>query len=363
MTPELATFWIACVVAFPIAALLKLPTKQGRHVGPVPVPRIGGFAIVAGFLVAPVAAALISDEARRFVTEDSMPYVALAGCGGIVFAIGAWDDFRDLPWWLKLGAQVAAATALWAAGFRVGELTLPNGSVLRLSWADPLVTVFWLVLVTNAMNLIDGRDGLAAGVAILASLTMTYVAWDLGHDLIAMLFAALAGGALGFLPFNFPRARRFLGDSGAYFLGFALGALSIAGFVDSTGRVPLYIPLVALGLPILDTGVSFLRRFLDRRNPFEPDRDHVHDRIARLVGDSSLVALVIYGVSAVFCAAALGLHQWYKAAGSAVVGGAVVAFALALIVVLGYGSTFWNSSRVVGWRLRRPSDLGPGEVS
>ncbi len=363
MTPELATFLFAAAVALPVTALLELPTKQGRHVGPVAIPRIGGFAIAAAFLIAPTGAALVSAEARRFVTEDWVPYVGLALCGGVVFAVGAWDDFRDRPWWLKLGAQVCAAAALWGVGFRVGELTLPTGSVLHLGPADPFVTVFWLVLVTNAMNLIDGRDGIAAGVAILASATMSYVAWDLGHDLIAMLFAALAGAAAGFLPFNFPRARRFLGDSGAYFLGFSLGALSIAGFVDSTGRVPLYIPLVALGLPILDTGVAFLRRFLDRRNPFEPDQDHVHDRIARLVGDSSLVALIIYGLTAVFCAAALGLHQWYKAAGSAVVGGAVVAFTVGLVVLLGYASTFWNSRRVASWRLRRPADLGPGEVS
>lgn len=363
MTPELATFLFAAAVALPVTALLELPTKQGRHVGPVPIPRIGGFAIAAAFLVAPAGAALVSAEARRFVTEDWAQYAALALCGGVVFAVGAWDDFRDRPWWLKLGVQVGAATALWGAGFRVGEITLPTGSVLHLGPADPIVTVFWLVLVTNAMNLIDGRDGIAAGVAILASATMSYVAWDLGHDLIAMLFAALAGAAAGFLPFNFPRARRFLGDSGAYFLGFSLGALSISGFVDNTGRVPLYIPLVALGLPILDTGVAFLRRFLDRRNPFEPDQDHVHDRIARLVGDSSLVALIIYGLTAVFCAAALGLHQWYKAAGSAVVGGAVVAFTVGLVVLLGYASTFWNSRRVTSWRLRRPADLGPGEVS
>lgn len=363
MTPELATAFIALLVALPLAAVLRLPTKQGRHVGAVPVPRIGGFAIAAGFLVAPAGAALVSNEARRFVTEDWVPYVALAACGGVVFAIGAWDDFRDRPWWLKLGAHVSASVALWAAGFRVGELTLPTGSVLHLGWADPFVTVFWLVLVTNAMNLIDGRDGLAAGVAILAATTMTYVAWDLGHDLIAMLFAGLAGAAAGFLPFNFPRARRFLGDSGAYFLGFALGALSIAGFVDNTGRVPLYIPLVALGLPILDTGVAVLRRFLDRRNPFEPDEDHVHHRLARLVGDTSLVALCVYALTAVFCAAAVGLYQWYKAAGSAVVGGAVVAFTLGLITLLGYGSTFWNSRRVLAWRLRRSAGLGPGEAS
>jgi UDP-GlcNAc:undecaprenyl-phosphate GlcNAc-1-phosphate transferase len=246
---------------------------------------------------------------------------------------------------------------LYLCGYHVGEMTFPGGGTVKLHAADPFVTVLWIVLVTNAINLIDGRDGVASGIGVLVSATMSYVAWDLGHDLIALLFAALAGASLGFIPFNLPSARRLLGDSGAYFLGFAVAGLSIAGFVDTTGRVPLYIPLVALGLPVLDAGLAFVRRFLDRHHPFHYDEDHMHHRIERLFGMRPLsVTLASWAITAVFCFAAVLLHFWYKSVGSAVVGAAVVAFAIGLLVVLGYITTLWNSARLVTLRTRHPAE-------
>jgi UDP-GlcNAc:undecaprenyl-phosphate GlcNAc-1-phosphate transferase len=169
-----------------------------------------------------------------------------------------------------------------------------------------------------------------------------------------MLFAALAGASLGFVPLNLPRARRFLGDGGAYFVGFTIAGLSVAGSVDETGRVPLYIPLVALGLPVLDTCVAVLRRWLNGQHPFHADMDHFHDRAGRLLHLSPLpITLLAYGITVIFCAAALASHAWYKEAGSAVVGAAVLAFALLLVVLLGYASTMWNSARVLTLRGHR----------
>jgi len=359
MQAEAGAFAVAALLAAAVAALLRLPTKPGR--GPVErvVPRIGGFAIALSFLAAPLAVAGFSEEARRFVNDDVDAYLALLACGGLVFLVGAIDDFRDLSWKVKFGSQAVAAVGIWMAGFRISELTLPTGTVVPLGPADLPLSVFWIVLVTNAMNLIDGRDGVAAGVALLASATLTYIAWDLGHDLIAILFAALAGACFGFLPFNLPRARRFLGDSGAYFLGFSMAALSLAGFVDSTGRVPLYIPVAALGLPILDTGIAFLRRFLDRRNPFLPDQDHVHDRLEARLGSPGRVVLAVYLITAAFSASALGLHFWYKAVGSAVVGTVTLGLVVLLVLSLGYGSTLWRAQRVVEWRSRKPAVRQP----
>jgi UDP-GlcNAc:undecaprenyl-phosphate GlcNAc-1-phosphate transferase len=187
-------------------------------------------------------------------------------------------------------------------------------------------------------------------VAALVSGTMAYIAWDLGHDLIAMLFAALAGASLGFVPLNLPRAKRFLGDSGAYFLGFMIAGLSISGFVDTTGRVPLYIPLVALGLPALDTAVAFMRRFLDGRHPFKADADHFHDRMERAGYSPLKLTLVSYAITALFCGGALLAHTWYKSAGSAIVGLGVAVFAIGLMLVFGYGTSFWNSARVLALR-------------
>ncbi|MEX2080912.1 MAG: MraY family glycosyltransferase [Dehalococcoidia bacterium] len=350
---ELAVALVAIGIAAPLTFALRLPTKVGRHIGPVHVPRIGGFAIVTAFIVSPFVVAAFSAEMRELIEHDQRSLLALGFFGFLVFLVGARDDFRDVHWKPKLGIQVGAALGLYVAGFRVGEVTVPVGGTLELGLADPLVTVFWIVLLTNAMNLIDGRDGVAAGIAALVSGTMAYVAYDLNHELIAVLFATLCGASLGFVPFNLPPARRLLGDSGAYFIGFTLGGLTLAGFVDSTGRVPLFIPICALALPIIDVGVAFLRRTLNGRPPFEADTDHFHHRLERQFRLGPLgVALTIYGITAVFCLGALLLHVWYKSVGSAVVGGAVLLFALGLIAALGYIATMWNSVRVSGWRGR-----------
>ena len=347
MQLELALVAAGALIALPLTFLLRLRTKPGRRPEHQHIPRIGGFSILAAFILAPFVVAIFIEDARTFIREDWQAFLALALCGGAVFAVGAVDDFRDLGWRIRLGVQVAAGVGLYAAGFRVGEMTLPAGGTVDLGLLDPLITIGWLVFITNALNLVDGRDGVAAGIAALVAGTMAFIAWDLGHELIAMLFAALAGASLGFIPANFPPARRFLGDGGAYFLGFTIGGLCIAGFVDSTGRVPLYIAPVALGLPVLDTLVAFLRRFLDGRHPFEADRDHLHDRMERLYRMRPVaVTLTTYAITAVFCGAALLLHAWYKNAGSAVVGAAVLAFAVVIVVALGYVHTMWNSNRV-----------------
>jgi UDP-GlcNAc:undecaprenyl-phosphate GlcNAc-1-phosphate transferase len=348
---ELGTAAAAFAVALPLTWLLRLPTKRGRR-GEL-MPRIGGLSILAGFVAAPFLMAAFSEQAREFVNGDRQQFLMLGVCGGIVCAMGARDDFRDLDWRFKLATHVLAALALYLSGIRVERMTLPGGEAVALGVFDPVVTVGWVVLVTNAVNLVDGRDGVAAGMAAMVSGTMSYIAWDLGHDLIAMLFAGLFGASVGFLPFNIGRARRFLGDSGAYFLGFTIAGLSVAGALDETGRVPLYIPLVALGLPVLDTVVAFLRRFLDGRHPMHADFDHFHDRIERMFGLSGVrVTLAVYALTAVFCGCALLAHAWYKSVGSAVVSGAVVAFGVGLVLVLGYGHTMWNSARVLAWRGR-----------
>ncbi|MEX0783021.1 MAG: MraY family glycosyltransferase [Dehalococcoidia bacterium] len=354
MTLELQIALVAIAIALPLTIAVRFPTKPGRNAATAHIPRIGGFPIVTAFLLAPLVVAPFSSDARAFLSDDWPQFLALGLCGGVVFILGQRDDFRDLDFRVKFAVQFGAAIALYAADYRIGEMTLPGNGTVALGWLDPFVTVFWLVFITNAMNLIDGHDGVAAGVSAMVSATVAYVAWDLDHNLIAMLFAALAGASLGFVPLNLPSARRFLGDGGAYFLGFTIAGLSVAGSVDNTGRVPLYIPLVALGLPVLDTSVAFLRRWLNGVHPFHADMDHFHDRAGRLLHIGPVrVTLLAYAITAIFCASALGLHAWYKEAGSAVVGAAVLAFAILLVVLLGYASTMWNSARILTLRGRR----------
>ena len=350
---ELGTAAIAFLIALPLTAIIRLPTKAGRR--GERTPKMGGFSILSGFVAAPFVMALFSDEARDFISDDRRQFLALAGCALLVCLMGARDDFRDVDWRLKMATQVLVALILFFNGYHIDQMTLPGGDTVSLGIFDPVVTVLWVGAVTNARTLIDGRDGVAAGLAVLVCGTLAYVAWDLQHPLIAMLFAALAGASLGFLPFNLTRARRFLGDSGAYVLGVCIAGLSVAGTLDETGRVPLYIPLVALGLPILDTGVAFLRRFLDGRHPMHFDFDHFHDRLERNLKLSPLqVTLATYVLTAAFCGAALLAHTWYKSVGSAVVGLGVLLFALLLVLLLGYGSSMWNSARVLTWRGRAP---------
>ena len=349
MEIELVAAAIALSVALPLTLMLRLPTKAGRR-GEL-MPRIGGLSILAGFVVSILVMAMFSDQASRLLEGERRQFFTLVACGLVVCAVGARDDFKDVDWRYKMSTHFLAALCIYLVGYRVGEMTLPGGGTVALGVLDPVVSILWIMLVTNAINLIDGRDGVAAGVAALVSATMSYIAWDLGHELIAMLFAALAGSSLGFVPLNLPRARRFLGDSGAYFLGFMIAGLSISGFVDTTGRVPLYIPLVALGLPVLDTGVAFLRRFLEGAHPFKADSDHFHDRMEHLAGYGPLkVTLVSYAITAMFCIGALLAHTWYKSAGSAIVGLGVIAFAIALVLLFGYGTSFWNSARISAWR-------------
>ncbi len=220
----------------------------------------------------------------------------------------------------------------------------------------------WLWLVTNAVNVLDGHDGVAAGITALTAATLAWIAWDLDHVLVAILFAALAGAVTGFLPFNFPAASRFLGDSGAQLLGFLVGALSISGFVDETGRVPLYIPAVALMVPLLDISLAFTRRLLNGRHPFHADLDHIHHRIERMLGyGPRRLALSLYAFSALFAAAAVALHLLRGTAWVWLVALVVVGLVLSFIVRLRYHETLLTSLTVrrIRGRLKRSAGARP----
>jgi len=176
---ELGTAAAAFLVALPLTALLRLPTKAGRR-GEL-IPKIGGLSILAAFVAAPFLMALFSSQARDFISGDFKAFLALAATGAVVCAVGARDDFRDVDWRIKMGTQITAAVVLYVSGFRVGEMTLPGGGTVELGLLDPVVTVLWIVLVTNAVNLIDGRDGVAAGGwGELVAGNMSYIAWGPG---------------------------------------------------------------------------------------------------------------------------------------------------------------------------------------
>lgn len=347
MTTYLFTFVCAALVALVVTPLLRMRAGAGalrnaaRGEQALQKPRVGGLVIFAAFAAAPFLVALVSPDAARLVSPRWQEISGLLAAAFFIMLVGYVDDVSELDWPWKSGGQIAAAVVLYVLGFRIGDVSLPGGYALHLGLLDLPVSVFWVWLVMNAVNLSDGHDGVAAGVTALTAGAMALVAWNLDHLLIAVLFAALAGSVCGFLPFNFPNASRFLGDSGALLLGFLLAALSISGFIDETGRIPLYIPVVALAVPLLDIALAFSRRLLDGRHPFRGDLDHVHHRIERLLGyGPKRLALTLYAFSALFAAGAVALHLARGTVWFIVVAVLLTGLLAALALRLDYHRTF-----------------------
>ncbi|HZE88421.1 MAG TPA: MraY family glycosyltransferase, partial [Verrucomicrobiae bacterium] len=231
------------------------PERRKMH--HVPIPLLGGAAIIIPFfglvaVVATIAPEMLGDEMGRL-----RPILAGAA---VIAAVGIYDDARGMKVWSKFLFQFFAAIILVVAGLRVTLFTNPLGTALDLGWVGIPVTVLWVVGVTNAMNLIDGLDGLAAGIGVIASLSLCAVAASADHPMVGILALVLAGATLGFLPFNTYPARIFLGDTGSMFLGFLLASLGLAGSLKASTATILILPIVVLGVPVLDTLWAILRR-------------------------------------------------------------------------------------------------------
>ncbi|SHJ28261.1 glycosyltransferase family 4 protein [Desulfofundulus thermosubterraneus] len=269
------------------------------------MPRLGGLAVYAGFVTAVL------------VTMQPTPslYGLLLGMT-LTLLLGALDDIRGLSPRVKLAGQVAAALVLLPLGVQVYFVTNPfNGHIIDLGWLSIPVTVFWVVAVTNAVNLVDGLDGLAGGVSCIAALTMAVVGWTqwqvfgaAGQREIIMLALLLAAALLGFLRYNFHPAKIFLGDSGSMLLGYTLAVMAIMGLTKSVTAVSVLVPLVILGIPLLDTFFAVLRRYHRHRPIFQPDKEHLHHQLLALGLSHRQAVLVIYGISALLGASAVILN-------------------------------------------------------
>ena len=320
-------------------------------------PRWGGLAIFVAFALTPFVASAVSEKASEFFSPKSGDFLGFLGACAFIFAIGFLDDWKVLSWRPKLLAQVAAASAVYSVGYRIDVVGLPWGPELTLGLMAPVATVLWVVFFTNAINLVDGRDGVATGVAILAAVTLAQVAANAEHPTVALLLIAMAGAGLGLLPFNLPPASVYLGDSGAYLLGFVLGSLSIRAATGVTDVVFVAVPLVALGFPILDTLLAAVRRMLDHRHPLLGDEDHIHHRLELAGFGPRGLLMVVYTVSALFAAGAILLHYvHFFALEAAVLGGTLLLVAV-ILTKLGYALSLWNSASLVWLRRRlRPVD-------
>jgi UDP-GlcNAc:undecaprenyl-phosphate GlcNAc-1-phosphate transferase len=307
----------------------------GRHIHGRSIARFGGLGIFLAFMVS-VAGLYAQGYLRAFEPRELMQGFGLMLGGTVMFLTGAVDDVRGVRALYKLFLQIGAAVIAWNFGFRIDVVDLPLVGQFSMGIFSLPVTCFWIVGIINAVNLIDGLDGLAAGVVFFAGVTNFVVAYLMGTTFVAVVMALLAGAVLGFLFYNFNPARIFMGDSGSYFLGFTLAVCSIAGPLQkASAAVSIAVPIVALGVPIIDTLLAMVRRFLERRPLFSPDRGHIHHRLLDMGITHRRAVLIIYGVTVALCVGAIGIafgRSWEV--GGAVLGVSAVLFGL--IRFIGY---------------------------
>lgn len=336
LTP-LARAWALRVGAF------DEPTS--RHVHKSPIPRLGGLAVVLGFFgsLAVLYALETSSLGRQLFAKPEL-VVGLISGGLAAAALGAMDDLKGVRALHKLTVQIGIACAAYAFGFRIDAVALPWIGTVELGALAIPATVFWFVAVMNAVNLIDGLDGLAGGIAFIACVSNFVVGWMNDALLVVLLSAALAGAVLGFLIYNFNPASIFMGDTGSLFLGFVLAATSLLGSsIKSSTTVSLLVPILALGVPIMDTLFAMVRRWLERRPLFAPDRGHIHHKLLDLGLTHRRAVITLYAVSTVLAvgAVAVALGRSWE------VGGALIAVT---VVIVG----FVKAARLfAGVRLRR----------
>jgi UDP-GlcNAc:undecaprenyl-phosphate GlcNAc-1-phosphate transferase len=355
----LLTLILAIAIALGTTALLQALSGTRFLRGPfgryaAHKPKLGGVAVFLAFAITPFVASAISSEASEFFAPKSGRFLGFLGACSLVFLTGLFDDWRVASWQQKLVGQVGAAVAVYAAGYRIEQVAFPWGGAIDMAWLAPLVTIAWVVFFTNAINLVDGKDGVAAGVAILAAAALAQIASHSHHPTIALLLVALAGSGLGFLPFNLPSASSILGDSGALLMGFVLGSLSIRGSTGVSDAFFIGVPIVALGFPILDTVLAAARRALDRSHPFLGDLDHIHHRLEVLgLGPRGILA-ALYGLSVLFAGAAILVHyvDYFPMEMAVLV--ALVVLVAAILTKLGYAVSLWNSHGVVWLRKKAP---------
>ncbi|MEO5936742.1 MAG: MraY family glycosyltransferase [Terriglobales bacterium] len=271
-----------------------------RSIHTTPIPRLGGVAIFLAFNTGLLLLLLGYELIGRNPETFKQILVKIMPPATLIFTLGLLDDLIDLKAWIKFAVQVVAALLLYYSGLRIQEIGFLNQfGIMHLGTAVSVgLTVLWVVGITNAFNLIDGLDGLAAGSAFFATSAVFVVALLSGFTPVALIAIGLVAAIAGFLRFNFHPASIFLGDSGSLFLGFMLSALAMAGVQKSPTLVAVALPVVACGLPILDTMVAIARRMLSGKPIFSSDREHIHHKLMDRGLSQKQVVIMLYGVSA-----------------------------------------------------------------
>ena len=308
--------------------------KDARRMHKKPIPRLGGLAIYGGFL----CSILIFGQ-----LDETMLCVLLGAA--IIVALGIFDDVLALGAKLKFVVQiVAAAIPVCIGDLQIGLFTnlnpLSDTPFVHLGILAVPVTIIWIVGITNAVNLIDGLDGLAVGVSSIAAITMLAVALLTGNMPIAITMAALAGACIGFMPYNLNPAKIFMGDTGSTFLGYMLATVSIMGLFKFYAVISFAVPFLILGLPIFDTANAIIRRVAAGRSPMSPDRDHVHHKLIDMGFNQKQAVAILYAISATLGLTAVVLTS------SGEVKAIVLLLAVLAAILVGagivYGAEHWS---------------------
>ncbi|HTE66153.1 MAG TPA: MraY family glycosyltransferase [Candidatus Binatia bacterium] len=315
MLPSLAAFAVALVAANLLTPVIRdaahgaglLDEPDGRKVHETPIPRLGGVAIAAAFYLGITAALVVARTAGSPLGLETGHLPAILVGAALIAAIGVLDDTQGMRARVKFSAQVVVALVAYGLGLSIDRLDGPWGSLALGVWSLPL-TVAWIVAVVNALNLIDGLDGLASGVALTALATFFLIASAGGATPPSLIvLAAGAGGAIGFLRYNLHPASIIMGDTGAMLLGYLLAAAAISLTQIGSPAVAPWVPLVALGLPLGDTAWTVVRRLVAGEPVFVADRRHIHHRLLELGLGQRTVALLLWLVSAAFGLLAVSL--------------------------------------------------------
>ena len=307
MTTILFTFFIALILSLLLTPLAgrfgkrfgAVDVPDERKVHAIKIPRTGGLSIFITFLLTLASSKVLMTQVSDLLVMDRQ-LIFLLGGALVLFGVGLVDDFHRLGHKVKFLFQILVTSIAFWGGIRIGTFSI-FGSSVTLGVFSYFITVFWFLLFINAINLIDGLDGLASGITVFVSTVMIILSILKVDFLTAMLFASLAGSTLGFLRYNFHPASIFLGDGGSYFLGYAIAGLSIIGSVKSQVGATVLIPMIALGVPLFDTILSPIRRFMLGRRMFFPDTGHIHHRLKEMGLTTKKAVWVLYGITFCLC--------------------------------------------------------------
>lgn len=325
--------------------LYDYPHQHKRHRRPVPL--LGGAVLFVAIWGSILTAVLLTDDLSADLTGALMPIYLGAS---LMFLVGLADDFHPLSAWIKLAAECAAGLLLVWGGLGIDPLSIPFYGEVQIGGFSALLTVLWVVALTNAINLIDGLDGLAAGVSLIGALTLTVIGVLYRAEAALMFTLPLIGFLSMFLIWNRYPARIFLGDAGALQIGYYFAVVSLLVRFKSFTAAALYVPLIALGVPLLETGLSFLRRAVSGRSVMQADRRHLFHYLAHAGLSPHRVVLVFYLLSVAFGLFALAMFFWNRLV--------VFGFLVLFMVVILAGAFIFMSGPARG---QRTDGGSPGE--